>query len=379
MSYLTPQNSYALTANSNDAVGGINGSDTNITYSTVAGNLSAGFNGTTSKIVMSAPTITGSGDMTLVGWVYSGTVTDVKQYMVSNRKASDDNLGIYNFRIETNGKLNFWDFGGGAFGYSTTAYSNTALSANTWYHVAFVKSGVNGTYYLNGSSDGTTTAAGNKSYSSDASHPMTLGWQADNAYFFGGNLVAWQVYAEALSGSDISALYNGGVVLQYPFSTGLSASVSDTSNVTESVSMTEVDLISKSDTTAITESVALSVQDFVNKSDTTAITESAVLSVQSFPSVSDTSAMSEAVTVTVSAPQVSVSDTTAMSEALTMSGTEYVNKSDTTPVTEAVTMAGTVYISVSDTSNVTDTPATALTDLVFVPKQQLVPQLVLIG
>lgn len=212
-------NSYALTANSNDAVGGINGTDTSITYSSVGGNLSAGFNGTSSKIVMSGPTLQGSGDMTFVGWIYATTVTDVKQYFVSNRKVSDDNLGIYAFHIDNvTSKLNFWDFDTAAFGFLTTAFSNTALSTNTWYHVAFVRSGgVNGTYYLNGSADGTTTSVMSKSYSTSSTHPMTLGTEASNAYFYGGQMLSWQFYNRALTAGEISTLYNGGVPLQYPF------------------------------------------------------------------------------------------------------------------------------------------------------------------
>lgn len=219
-------NSYALTANSNDAVGSINGTDTNISYSSVGGNLSAGFNGTSSKIVMSAPTLQGSGDMTFVGWIYATSVTDIEQHFVTNRKASDDNLGIYAFHIDhTNSKLNFWDFDSGAFGFSTTAYSSTALSANTWYHVAFVRSGgTGGTYYLNGSADGTTTSAASKAYSTSSTHPMTLGWEAANAYFYGGQMLGWQFYNRALTGGEISTLYNGGTPLQYPFGVGASNS-----------------------------------------------------------------------------------------------------------------------------------------------------------
>jgi len=214
------QNSYALTANSNDAVGSINGTDTSVSYTTTGGNLSANYNGTSSKTVMSGPTLTGTGDITIVGWIrILATGADSAGYFVSNRKASDDNIGIYNFRVDSSGKLNFWDYDGGAFGFSTSALSTTSLSANTWYHVAFTKVGTAGTYYLNGSSDGTTTAAANKSYSSSATHPTTLGFQASDVYYFGGAMTGFQFYTRALSGAEISQLYNGGTVLQYPFAT----------------------------------------------------------------------------------------------------------------------------------------------------------------
>ena len=217
------QNSYALIANSNDAVGGVNGTDTSISYSTVGGKLSAGFNGTSSRVTMSGVTLTGTGDMTFTGWLYL-TALAHDSYFISNRKNPDDNIGIYNFHVDTAGKLNWWDYDGGAFGFNTTSLSTGTLSTATWYHVAFVRSGgTSGTYYINGSSSGTTTAAASKSYSSSATHPMILGTEGETGgatYTLDGQMVGWQFYTRALSGAELLELYNNGNVLQYPFSKG---------------------------------------------------------------------------------------------------------------------------------------------------------------
>ena len=61
------------------------------------------------------------------------------------------------------GKLYFWDYGTSSYGFSGPA-STVQLQPGQTYHVAFVKNGTSGTYYVNGQPAGTITAAQNVVY-----------------------------------------------------------------------------------------------------------------------------------------------------------------------------------------------------------------------
>jgi len=62
------------------------------------------------------------------------------------------------------GKLYFWDYGTSSYGFSGPA-STVQLQPGQTYHIAFVKNGTSGTYYVNGQPAGTITAAQNVIYS----------------------------------------------------------------------------------------------------------------------------------------------------------------------------------------------------------------------
>lgn len=89
----------------------------------------------------------------------------------------------------------------------------TTLSINTWYHVALTKSGDSWTLYLNAVSDGSATAARTL-----ASHDTDVLWLGSNHTNFSplaannldGRLDQFAAWNRALSGSEISDLYNGG-------------------------------------------------------------------------------------------------------------------------------------------------------------------------
>lgn len=212
--------SFPLTANSNDVVGSLTGTDTSISYGSVGGNLSASFNGSSSKVIESGYPIDGSGDFTIAFWIYV-TSFGSQFYVIDNRKSpTDDNLGIWNIYFNTAGKFNFWDFNGGAFGFPSSNFNTTALSTNTWYHVAFTRTGgTAGQYYLNGATDGTNTAAAAKTYSTNnTDHPLKMGVEGESlASFFPGSMTELDFWTRALSGAEITQLYNAGTVLRYPF------------------------------------------------------------------------------------------------------------------------------------------------------------------
>lgn len=98
-----------------------------------------------------------------------------------------------------------------AVGYS--AAGATTLSAGTFYHLAYVRSGTGWTLYLNGSSELTgtvTTETGNNAI-------FYTGVGFNN--YFDGVIDEVGTWSRALSSGEVSALYNSGNGAAYPYFT----------------------------------------------------------------------------------------------------------------------------------------------------------------
>ena len=92
---------------------------------------------------------------------------------------------------------------------------------NTWYHVGFVYDITAKTlkYYVNGSQQGSTQTTGNTSiWTGDTHGNFGIGSREnDTGQSLDGNLDMVGFWHAALSPADITALYNAGLGLQYPF------------------------------------------------------------------------------------------------------------------------------------------------------------------
>ncbi len=101
-------------------------------------------------------------------------------------------------------------------GNSVVVTGGTSLSTSTWYHCVAVRSGSAGawtwTLYLNGSSDGSGNDTSNPS---GTGCTMVLAADDNNANNYNGLLDEVGIWSRALSGSDVSNLYNGGSGLPY--------------------------------------------------------------------------------------------------------------------------------------------------------------------
>ena len=117
--------------------------------------------------------------------------------------------------IAANGKIEI----GNSIGSTTTLYSTTTLTANTYYHVVMVWSKSSGflKVYINGVLDASDTASRTGSYAFPVNLRFTIG--ADlaasgnppletNAKRYNGKILIARVYDSVLSDSDVSALYN---------------------------------------------------------------------------------------------------------------------------------------------------------------------------
>ncbi len=156
--------------------------------------------------------------------------------------------------------------------------------------------------------------------------------------------------------NDITAVSESVTVVIV--SSGDSVSVSDTTNITENVTIfIPVLTLSVSDTTNVTDATTEFIPIFtIQVSDTTAMAES--ITMEEFEQgvvVSDTTVMSESVTIFIPVLKIFVSDTTTIIELITLSAQSYISVLDTTVVSESVTiLIAQLVVSVLDTTVVSE-------------------------
>lgn len=93
------------------------------------------------------------------------------------------------------------------------ANTNTSVGLTTWHHVAVTYDGTTLLVYLDGTQ--IYSAASTASFTGGGTY---LNGPGGSSY---GSMVAWGVWGRVLSATEVSALYNGGNGIQYPFlSTG---------------------------------------------------------------------------------------------------------------------------------------------------------------
>ena len=133
------------------------------------------FDGTGDYLVVSSSSTDygyGTGDFTIELWVYFNSVT-VTQTVVSNlTSASSTNPHLY--LLDTDSKIKYYDGGGDRI-------TSSALSANTWYHVALSRASGSTKLFIDGTQSGSTYTDSNN-YGTTA--PFVVG-----TYYSGGSLV----------------------------------------------------------------------------------------------------------------------------------------------------------------------------------------------
>ena len=121
------------------------------------GSASGSFTGTASNLVAPSSTLFnfGAGDFTIECWIYwlggggsPGTIFSTA--------FPADSQGVF-IGLLSSGAFNYLA-GNGTWAFNSTTTSN-ALSANQWYHIAYVRSGSTFTVYINGVASGSTTSS----------------------------------------------------------------------------------------------------------------------------------------------------------------------------------------------------------------------------
>lgn len=103
---------------------------------------------------------------------------------------------------------------------NTDGYCTPTLNTGTWYHLAVVVdvSAATITFYVNGVAQSTTYNYQNATSIVDTTAPFTVG-QAESAGYYDGLLDELGIWSRILTSDEITALYNSGSGLTYPFTT----------------------------------------------------------------------------------------------------------------------------------------------------------------
>ena len=207
-------NYYKLDGNSNDAVGGNNANDDNITYSAGNGIIvqGAGFSAaSTSRIrLTSAIDIYGTTDYTIQCWINTNGGSGYMYTWSDN--GGDHQIGLY--VAPTTGYLSFVTYEGG---YGTIA-TTVNVANNAWHHIVCTKTGTNGAVYIDNASPVTGTI---KEPTTGTLAFTTFGVNrygtSNYTGYYTGALDEVGVWNRALSSTEVSTLYNSGAGRAYPF------------------------------------------------------------------------------------------------------------------------------------------------------------------
>lgn len=107
---------------------------------------------------------------------------------------------------------------------SSVVVTGPTLSDGTWYHVVVWRSIADGKLYLR--IDDTTTYSATLSGATNiqsvggVTTPFTVGARSDASNYADGLMDSLTIWTRAITGSEITALYNSGSGFDYPFSTG---------------------------------------------------------------------------------------------------------------------------------------------------------------
>jgi hypothetical protein len=199
---------YKLDSNSNDVWGGKNGTDTSMSYVSGKVNNAASFNGTSSRINVSAG-MSSSPTYSVNFWIYTGTLKyDVIMGLNSVDGNANSNAIFWYYSAPTS-VISIYD------GVSGNAWKgSTALSTSTWYMITItINSGdADPNIYVNNSlqtlsKDG-TPAGSNLKLNGDWVFGNRRDLYVD--YYYNGYLDELGIWTKVLSSTERGDLYNSG-------------------------------------------------------------------------------------------------------------------------------------------------------------------------
>ena len=168
------------------------------------------FDGTNDCINMGDVLDPGTGAWSCSMWFKTSSTGAFKQLI---GKTEADGNSEWEIRIKSDNKLN-GSFFEGASSDSTTGTSTVTDGA--WHHVVLTRpaAGGNVTLYVDGSSE---DSVGNSSYNSTNALDLVVGETSNALFDFTGIIDEIGIWDKELSSSEVTALYNSGNGLQYPF------------------------------------------------------------------------------------------------------------------------------------------------------------------
>ena len=173
-----------------------------------ANTLSGSFDGTDDYLTTDESNLATSGDCTISLWFNSASLpgSGAFDYMFSltdgRSPGKDRAIGIRGTGSDAQIVANTY-----ASGYDLP-FTNTSISASTWYHVAVVFTSGSAQVYFDGADKGSKSVTTNT-----ISYTQTVigGMLYSSANQFNGKIDEVSVFHSALSSTDITAIYNGGM------------------------------------------------------------------------------------------------------------------------------------------------------------------------
>lgn len=169
---------------------------------------SVSFDGTDDYLTTNQSSLATSGDCTISLWFNSASLpgSGAYDYMFSlsdgRATGTDRALGIRgtgsDAQIVANTYASGWNL----------PFTNTSISAGTWYHVAVVFTSGNAQVYFNGVDKGSKSVS---TFTISYNQTVIGGMLYSSANHFNGKIDEVSVFHSALSSSDIESIYNGGV------------------------------------------------------------------------------------------------------------------------------------------------------------------------
>jgi len=198
--------SWKLDGDSTDPVGGANGTDTAITYSGANGKINngAGFNGSSSFIDVGSANLNITKEISISCWAKNNNTSNY--HMIATRGPSAG--ATYELRFEITTGTVTWIRGASAI------LSPSGPTIGVFHHIV-VTGAQNGTgkIYVDGVlvQTGTVGTPGNL--------PTTSSFigKRNDGFFYDGAIDELVIWDRVLTQADVTALYNAGTGLQYPF------------------------------------------------------------------------------------------------------------------------------------------------------------------
>jgi hypothetical protein len=199
---------YKLDGNSNDSVASNNGTDTSITYNASYAKITQGtYLDANTDVINFSDWGLGTGNWSISFWVQEKTSQTANTYFISGQ--SGGNLwGFYigsgattKIRINHNDSStdNFFD-------------STGTLAIDTYSFITFTKSSDTITCYINGTASGSLTGYSSRNFGGSTHNSIGRSGSSATAY-----IDEVGVWSRALSGAEVTELYNSGSGLAYPF------------------------------------------------------------------------------------------------------------------------------------------------------------------
>lgn len=171
-----------------------------VAYSFPSNSYSGAFDGSGDYIsVPSSSSLSIGGSLTITAWIRKDT-TGVFGAILAKRDTSGSNTN-YQLIVRNTNVLSFYQGG-------TVVNDTTALSANTWYHIAVVATSGSTDFYINGSLS--SSQSGTTITSTSAN--LYIG-QVVNASYWDGYMDEIAIFDRALTSTEIGNIYNNKTYL----------------------------------------------------------------------------------------------------------------------------------------------------------------------